>query len=268
MALSNWDTLVVGFRSREWLLDAGDPQLSSESAQLTERLDRMIAQVARDPEATQRLLDSVEYGDLFAAERESRTRREIDLLPCDSTFTDPTTGWEVRLRKNWLYLGSADRHLNNTGERPTPREPYVDGTLIQLNDGFLNFGYGFEVHAVRGPQLGVFFAAWTNRREDRPAASGSRHFTVYEGMVGCGVSGYDGDRFVGVQPESVEFLRQWLATLDCKAVGCVDLTQARRFNPGDRLFAAEYGIDTPASAPGEADSPLLSDASEGLNADR
>src|SRR5574340_955568 len=94
--------------------------------------------------------------------------------------------------------------------------------------------------AKRGPQGGVFCIVYT--------PSWSRDDKKFEAMVGAGVYGFEGEDFVGVNSESVEFLKQLLKDDDVPGeLKKLDLSGALRFNQGDAYFATNLGDDIPAT---------------------
>lgn len=167
--------------------------------------------------------------------------------PCEGSFTSPA-GVEVELYKNWLYV--RDPQAWRPGE-------FCEPVVMEVTQG--NIVYR-DVHilAWRGPQGGVYAQVWTGwGTDDKP----------YQGMVGIGAYGYNGNEFVGVLPESIAwFVRLAEKQRQRKYVGCDALVKALkenqrsgiRFNQGDAYFARALGFDTPATTPGEAEDTVMS----------
>ena len=61
-----------------------------------------------------------------------------------------------------------------------------------------------SIQAIRGPQNGIFGAVWHEswNKETKDMD--------FNGMVGCGVYGFEGEEWVGVMPSSVLFLKEAL----------------------------------------------------------
>lgn len=188
-------------------------------------------------------------------------------------FVSPL-GVRVEPYKNWLYL-------HDPATARSVREPFTGQVVAEFTNGAIRYR-DVELVAVRGPQEGVYWAAW----------SGSEHDGSLRGAVGCGVYGYDDDgRWVGVTAESRDFLQQLLAanapTFDQaelaryaaegvdaaglaelgklrhhpdslpKPFWSIDLGGAVRRNQGDAYFAEKLGIPDQATPVGEASPPVL-----------
>lgn len=113
---------------------------------------------------------------------------DLEGQPIDGSFTSPG-GASVAIYKNWLYI--RDEKAWHDGS-------FVKPTIMQIQHGELDY-HDVDIVAIRGPQNGVYVACWHVSKK------------TVTGMVGCGVSGYYGSEWVGVQPESVKFLQEWIS---------------------------------------------------------
>jgi len=242
-----------------------------------------------------------------------------DTLAVDETgestngvFVSPL-GVSVEFYKNWLYV--RDRKGWQEGGR------FVEPTVMQVDHGSLSYK-DVSICAVRGPQNGVYAVVESTIYPpsltgdcSKCKAKAKSHWhekgcpdfvdTKYLVMVGCGVYGYSGEDWVGVDDESKKFLVDWiqksseeeipmprqlvnkLATEgDIKAhfaskgqkvtriteenifiayesfafedhIRKIDLSKALRFNQGDAYFASKLGTEIPATEPGTAEEPWM-----------
>lgn len=178
-------------------------------------------------------------------------------------------GVVVRFYKNWIYVNDAKAWVE--GGR------FVQDTIMEVRSGDFHYK-DVQVLAVRGPQDGIYAAVYTTVYE-KPSdgcdkckvARGKHHAagcvdkieTYVLGMVGCGVYGYNGDEWVGVDAESKLFLAEWIMNEDSELpddLRNVDLSKALRFNQGDAFFAERLGQEIPATLPGQAQPSVLSQA--------
>lgn len=100
-------------------------------------------------------------------------------------------GVEVEVYKDWLYVRD-DVAWQKGGL-------FVRPTVMEVQSGHLIYK-DVEIEAVRGPQNGIYFVV--------QSAIGNPEFV----MAGCGVYGFRGKEWVGVLPESEQFLRDWLTS--------------------------------------------------------
>lgn len=175
----------------------------------------------------------------------------------DGSFTSPL-GIQVEFYKNWLYI------RDPKGWRAGGH--YLEPTVAEVTSGRLVY-QDVTIEVLRGPQNGVYAVVW----------SGHKHDGSIRGIVGCGVSGYDGETWTGVLPASLAWWRERLTeteravleydgerheyddpVLDVPDVfRKLDWSGAVRFNQGDAYFAARLGGPLPATVPGAADDPML-----------
>lgn len=184
-------------------------------------------------------------------------------------------GVKVDIYKNWIYIHDAKAWRD--------KGAFVSDTIMEIVEGHVRY-HDVHIRAIRGPQEGVYVACWHEDHQDKQ--------TVITGMIGCGVSGYSGENWVGVTPESVTFLQQWISKKDrmfsdeqiaeildgfvgdakaearklCEEhsfefpveIARVQLSQGVRYNQGDGYFAAHIGTPLNATKPGESVKPILS----------
>jgi hypothetical protein len=147
----------------------------------------------------------------------------------------------VSIYKNWLYV--CDEKAWEKGGK------YVE-TVMQIQEGDLTYK-DVTVIAKRGPQEGVFCIVFT--------PSWSREDKKFEAMVGAGVYGFEDSNWVGINLESMEFLKELLQDPEVPAeLSKLDLSKALRFNQGDAYFATHLRQDIPCSPVGEADPTIMS----------
>ncbi len=203
--------------------------------------------------------------------------------PQEGFFVSPD-GVQVSIYKNWIYVDDpkAWREKGN----------FTKSTIMEMHHGDIHY-HDVEIRAIRGPQYGVYVACWHADYSCKPAK--------FVGMIGCGVSGYaetkdDEDPiWVGVTPESVEFLQKWIShkerhwtdeevdemvaglnnpDLDPKdwekelkescnfdfpeEIAGVSLGKGIRYNQGNMYFAEKSGMPLEATEPGESEEPAIS----------
>lgn len=183
-----------------------------------------------------------------------------DGKPCDGSFTSPE-GVEVEFYKNWLYVRDEKSGGSDSFTRPT---------VMQIDDGTIRYK-DVEIVAVRGPQAGIYAVVWVTHygRQERGKP------VPVTGMAGCAVNGYLRRVWVGVTPESVEFLRhelnvkyahssrvpEWQRGEYVRDVPDVfrslPFDSAERTNQGDAYLASALGFAAPSSRPGQSDEPVL-----------
>jgi len=136
-------------------------------------------------------------------------------------FTSPN-GVSVEFYKNWLYV--RDKKGWQEGGR------FVEPTVMQVDNGTLSYK-DVSICAIRGPQNGVYAVVEStiyppHLTEDcakcKAKAKSYWHEkncadfvdTKHLVMIGCGVYGYDGEEWVGVDDESKKFLASWIQKAD------------------------------------------------------
>lgn len=185
-------------------------------------------------------------------------------------------GVRVEIYKNWVYVH--DPKAWREGQ-------FAKDTIMEIHYGNIRY-HDMEIRAIRGPQEGVYVVCWHENYENKQ--------TEYTGMIGCGVSGYNGEDWVGVTSDSVEFLQKWIGknermwtdeevsqmmrdllnpkidpqdwkrelreeyTFDFpEEIARVKLDKAIRYNQGDMYFAEKVGLPLGATKPGESDEPAI-----------
>lgn len=195
--------------------------------------------------------------------------------PQAGCFVSPG-GVRVEIYKNWLYVHDAKAWRDGG--------MFVADTTMQISEGQVCY-HDVHIRAIRGPQDGVYVVCW---HENSKTGQGDGVLNPsLTGMIGCGVSGFEDEKWVGVLPGSVEFLRRWISNKErsysdeliadvtsdevkreelrneysydfLEEIATVQLGQGVRFNQGDEYFAGKIGTPLNATKPGEAVNPLLS----------
>lgn len=150
-------------------------------------------------------------------------------------------GVVVEFYKNWIYVSDKKAWREGGG--------FCKPVVAQVNAGHLDYQ---DVHIVakRGPQNGIYAAVWVGWKD-------------IKAMVGIGCYGYDDDsEWVGVQPESIQFLEDMIKSEDENhyvddKLRSIKFDKALRFNQGDAYFAKHVDHAPPATVPGAAQEPVL-----------
>ncbi len=181
-------------------------------------------------------------------------------------------GVKVEIYKNWIYVHDPKAWREMGG--------FVKDTVMEIGHGNVRY-HDVHVTAIRGPQDGVYVVCWHEKYEQSKLQ--------LTGMIGCGVSGFEGEDWVGVTLESVRFLQAWISTKErtfsdeaidvivtddddkikqelredysydfLEEIAAVQLVHGVRYNQGDRYFAEKIGTPLSATRPGEPVRPILS----------
>lgn len=112
--------------------------------------------------------------------------------PTNGVFVSPADV-RVSIYKNWVYVD--DEKAWHEGCR------YDKPCIMEIQHGYVQY---MDVHimAIRGPQEGVYVVVWHENY--------SNNKKEINGMVGCGVDGFIGDKWVGVTEESKQYLKKWI----------------------------------------------------------
>ena len=209
---------------------------------------------------------------------------DLDSRPCDGIFVSPL-GVRVELYKNWLYVG--DRSAWRDGGF------FIQDTVMQIQRGSLCYlDVMIEAERLEGPDGDtIVFAAWSSSDKNVRGIVGAGTYAyqtlengreVYHGITPEHVqrlrefldrstideiettAEHAQEAAKGGDPEyvghRVEGDRGWVSYRSYELddpIRAVDLSRATRRNPGDRYIADHLGIEVPATAPGEAEVPLL-----------
>jgi hypothetical protein len=177
--------------------------------------------------------------------------------PISGSFKSPM-GVVVEIYKNWIYLHDA---------KAWEKGAFTEDVVARITEGCFQYK-DVSILTLRGPQEGVFVVAW----------SGAEYSKNIQGIVGCGVYGYENSEWKGVLPETVKWFNDKLnekeqTSLDIgdgpvyedayvldvpRVFRVIELNGGLRYNQGDKYFADKLGIDVPATSPGEADKSILS----------
>lgn len=178
----------------------------------------------------------------------------------NGVFTSPS-GVSVGFYKNWLYV------RDPKGWTPGS---YTEPTVMQIESGVVQYK-DVHISAFRGPQSGVYATVFSYAED----------YKSVTGMIGCGVYGYDGggeEGWVGVEEESIRWFQQEMIAGEMEPLSedfkywifkhendipdvlrwALLVGKPLRFNQGDAYFAHHLGGETSATAPGEAEAPILS----------
>ncbi len=182
-------------------------------------------------------------------------------------------GVKIEIYKNWIYIRDPKAWREGGS--------FTQDVVMEIQHGELRYG-DVEIHAIRGPQNGVYVVCWHENEQTT-------------GMIGCGVYGYEGEKWIGVTPDSVEFLQKWISHKErmfsdeeiddivanwanpkadagewalenreefifdfSKEIAGVKLDQAIRYNQGNMYFAKKVGTPLDETKPGESsDKPTI-----------
>ena len=170
-------------------------------------------------------------------------------------------GVRVEIYKNWIYVHDPKAWREGGF--------FTQNVVMEIQHGDLHY-HDVEIRVIRGPQNGAYVVCWhANYKNEQ---------TEYTGMIGCGVYGYKVDKWVGVTPDSVEFLQKWVSNKEriqvedvitsdlietCyfdlpEEIAGVKLDQATRYNQGNMYFTEKVGTPLDATKPGEpSDQPTM-----------
>jgi len=113
--------------------------------------------------------------------------------PIRGSYVSPA-GVEVTIYKNCVYVRDERAWTSDIG--------WAEPTVMQIREGDVAYK-DVSIRAVRGPQAGVYVAAFHVDWEPEKR--------VVSGMIGVGAAAYlNNGEYAGVQPECVEFLRDGL----------------------------------------------------------
>lgn len=127
-------------------------------------------------------------------------------------------GVKVLIYKNWVYVQDESAWSEGC--------PYMKPYVMEVHAGHLTYK-DTTIVAVRGPQNGVFAYV----------SCGSKV------MLGCGVYGYQGKKWVGVTGKSALALRK---LAERHSLANIDLDNVLSLNQGDARIAKEFGTEVPA----------------------
>ncbi len=201
--------------------------------------------------------------------------------PQTGSFVSPG-GVKVEIYKNWIYVHDS-KAWRKEGS-------FTKDTIMEISHGNVRY-HDVNIQAVRGPQSGVYVVCWHVDYDQKP---GERQTADYAGMIGCGVYGFDNEDWVGVKPESVEFLQKWISNKERMwddekvaesvanlnnpditpedwekelketfisdfpdEIAGVRLDMGVRYNQGNIYFAEKVGLPLEESKPGESGEPVI-----------
>lgn len=134
--------------------------------------------------------------------------------PTNGIFKSPL-GIRVAIYKNWLYI-----HDNKAYEKGGL---YVEPIVMEIQEGDLIYK-DISIFAKRGPQSGIFCVVYV------PTWAHEGEFIA---MIGAGVCGFEDEKWIGVNSESLDFLKNMVAGDEIPdELKNIDLSGALRFNQG------------------------------------
>lgn len=139
---------------------------------------------------------------------------DLEGNPTNGIFISPKSGVKVELYKNWAYICDPKGWHEGGG--------YVKDVVGQVESGSLHY-YDINIEAIQGPQNGIYVACWT---VEWPPPKGEERKPKYYGMIGCGVYGFEGEKWIGVSKESFDFLRSWISNIFDKEIATVNFSKA------------------------------------------
>lgn len=185
-----------------------------------------------------------------------------DAKPINGIFTSPG-GVTVEIYKNWLYVLDPKAWEEKSG--------FSKPVVMEITHGEIRYK-DVQIVALRGPQIGVYAAVWSGYSKN------------IQGMIGCGVSGYDdSSKWIGVTDESIRWFQNemisgamekwtlgkyihefWEFTHEApeELRWALLVGNPLRFNQGDAFFADKLCRKIPATEPGKATPPILTELLE------
>jgi hypothetical protein len=207
----------------------------------------------------------------------------------DGVYTSPD-GIVVEFYKNWIYVRDEKSWAEGSG--------WAKPTVMQVKSGSLAYK-DIHILALRGPQGGVFAAIWTEKYDEEGEGESKRVVKKVTGMVGCGVYGFDKDKWVGVTRATRSWWQKKLRAFKMRTekvriteyptegkkrvrihksrvkrfdldvpdeLRVVKFNKALRFNQGDRYFAQHLGEKIPATEAGEQTEPVMTEIISNMEA--
>lgn len=127
----------------------------------------------------------------------------------------------VEAYKNWLYVRDESAWRDGvTFSKPT---------VMEIHSADMKY-IDTKIYAVRDSDSGIYFAVWT----------GYKHGGNLKAMIGCAVYGWEGEEFVGVTNEHIEFLVNSMSK-NSEVEHIIDWDKflsgnIKRFNQGDKYL--------------------------------
>jgi hypothetical protein len=165
----------------------------------------------------------------------------------------------LEIYKNWIYVRSY--------EMWKPNRSFNGSVIAEIHHGAVRL-LRFDINAARCDEQGAVFVYASECVYSDKALGEAGFFeahTRHFGGIGC--YGFDkANRWVGVETPTVQDFFEWLRKQDGVSEDWINnclIAEHLRFNQGDACFAKRLGVETPSTAVGEAESPLLMQAIEG-----
>jgi len=157
----------------------------------------------------------------------------------------------VEIYKNWLYVHDAKAWEENCC--------FVHDTIMEVQHCSIIYK-PFHIIAKRGRQSSILCVIWTCNYDKEGDDK-------YDFMIGCGVYGYRGDDWVGVETKTFIDLKNFARKVIAEELNGHDIVtfpdKPLRFNQGDAFFANVCDTEIPATEINSISKPLLDKILEG-----
>lgn len=157
-------------------------------------------------------------------------------------------GITAEIYKNWLYIH--DPHAWEKDGR------FCEDTIMQIYHGEVDYKT-IQIIAKRGRQASILCVVYS-WDYNKPKAK------QYEFMIGCGVYGYRGGKWVGVEEKTFAQLLAFAKQVISEKTPAKDVVKfpekPLRFNQGDAYFAKAFSQKIPASEVEKAEKPVMEQA--------
>ena len=158
---------------------------------------------------------------------------------------------KIEIYKNWLYVHDPKVWDENS--------MFINDTIMHVLSG--NFIYkNINIHAKRGRQQSVLCFVYTRDYKT----------DTFNAMIGCGVYGFNGNNWVGVEEETYEELKEFVEEVVSNEFIRTPFTlpdKPLRFNQGDAFFAGILNVEIPATEIDNSDEPVIKTIVEGDKSD-
>jgi hypothetical protein len=190
-----------------------------------------------------------------------------------SAFWKSDSGVGIEIYKNWIHIHDELAYMES-------KACYTKPIVMAIQSGELQYK-DLHILALRGPQNGVYLVVW----KDYYTKDYKKHWV--KGVIGCGVYGFAGHRYVGVTKTSIRWFQDEINKKERRydilpypgrngkikkkkllydheiydvpeEFKKMDLLNAKRYNQGDAFFTAHINTDLQATKPGKAKDTMFS----------